>query len=82
MYSIDLYTFSLRFELDRGPFTLALSENAFTDRGAGTRFDETYLTVGRQLPISDVWETYAAAGVLRVGRDRFHPQPTRPRPAS
>ncbi len=67
----DLYTFSVGFEVERGAYTVALRENAFTDREAGLRFDETYLTLGR--PVSGLrhWDVYVEAGLVRVGHGLF-----------
>ncbi|HVR28202.1 MAG TPA: hypothetical protein VMS86_01600, partial [Thermoanaerobaculia bacterium] len=67
----DLFTFAVGFELDRGPYTISFHENAFTDREAGTRFDETFLTVGRSLPGVDPWALYFEAGFVHVGRGLF-----------
>ncbi len=67
----DLYTFAVGLELERGEYTLSLRENAFTDRHAGLRFDETYLTLGRLLPGPRPWDVYAEAGVVRVGHGLF-----------
>jgi hypothetical protein len=68
----DLYTFSvaLAFDLDRG-YGLTFRENAFTDRDAGLRFDETYLSVGRRLPWLESWNLHAEAGLARRGRGLF-----------
>jgi hypothetical protein len=67
----DLYTFAVGLELERGDYTVALRENAFTDRQAGLRFDETYLTLGRFLPGLRAWSVYAEAGVVHVGHGLF-----------
>ncbi len=67
----DLYTFNVALEVERGPYRVALHENAFTDRAAGTRFDETHLAVGRALPYGGPWSLYAEAGAVRVGRGLF-----------
>ncbi len=64
----DLYTFSVAFEVDRGPLTFSMRENAFTDRAAQVRFDETYLTVGRAVPGLGTWSAYAELGAAHVGR--------------
>ncbi len=63
----DLYTFSVGLEAELGAYTIALRENAFTDRAAGVRFDETYLSVGRQLPDIGPWRITAEAGAVHVG---------------
>jgi hypothetical protein len=67
----DLYTFAIGLELERGPYTVALRENAFTDRLAGRRFDETHLSVARDLPAPAGWELRAEAGAVHVGRGLF-----------
>ena len=67
----DLYTFSIATAVDLGAYRIGLRENAFTDRAAGIRFDETYLGVGRELPIAGSWMLRAEAGVVRVGRGLF-----------
>jgi hypothetical protein len=67
----DLYTFAVALQLERGPYTVTFLENAFTDRAAGLRFDESHLTVGRELPLSGPWNAYAEAGVVRVGEGLF-----------
>jgi hypothetical protein len=67
----DLYTFAIGLEVDRGEYAFALRENAFTDRQAGRRFDETHLTLGRLLPGLRPWSVYAEAGVVRVGHGLF-----------
>lgn len=64
----DLYTFSVALEIDRGGYTFGLREVAFTDRQAHLRFDETYLSVGRPLPLPGAWRAYGEAGLVRVGR--------------
>lgn len=69
--SDDLYTFSVALAAEQGPYTFSLRENAFTDRAAGTRFDETYLTVGRSIASLEPWNLSAAVGVARVGRGIF-----------
>ncbi len=67
----DLYTFSVAIEADHGPYRFSLRENAFTDRNAGTRFDETYLTLGRALPTWKGWNAFVEAGVVHVGHGLF-----------
>ena len=67
----DLYTFAVALEMERGPYTLSLRENAFTDRAAGARFDETYLSIGRALPGLGAWQVYAEAGAVHVGHGLF-----------
>jgi hypothetical protein len=67
----DLYTFSVAVEGQVHAFALSLRENAFTDRPAGTRFDETYLSAGHSLPSWRHWAFYAEAGVVHVGKGLF-----------
>jgi hypothetical protein len=67
----DLYTFSLAAAVELGEYRVALRENAFTDRVAGLRFDETYLGVSRALPSRAGWRWRAEAGLARVGRGLF-----------
>lgn len=69
----DLYTFGLVVEIDKGPLTWTLAENAFTDREAGLRFDETQLTVGKLLPphLLGRWSLWLEAGVTHVGEGLF-----------
>jgi hypothetical protein len=67
----DLYTFAVALEMQRHGSTFALREDAFTDREAGVRFDETSLSFGRPLPVWSSWRSYAEAGPVRVGRGLF-----------
>ena len=67
----DLYTFSLTLGWNVGESTLRLRENAFTDRRAGLRFDETHVTLGRELRLGTMWTGRGEAGVVRVGRGLF-----------
>ena len=62
----DLYSFGVGFELQRGPYTVALKENGFTDRAAGIRFDETFLTVTRPLALRG-WQGWGELGLAHVG---------------
>ena len=64
----DLYTFSAALSAERGPYTITLRENAFTDRQAGERFDETHLTARRAVPGLGNWKVNFAAGAVHVGR--------------
>lgn len=64
----DLYTFSVALDLARGPWTLSLGEDAFTDRDAGVRFDESYVTAGRTFELPDAWYLHAGVGGVHVGR--------------
>ncbi|MCG8462308.1 MAG: hypothetical protein MI919_38985, partial [Holophagales bacterium] len=68
----DLYTFGLRLEVREGSSHIALEERSFTDRGAGVRFDETYLTVGRRFGgerfgLDASWRVETVVGVAMVG---------------
>jgi hypothetical protein len=69
--SDDLYTFSVALDVQRRDTGVSLLENAFTDRAAGVRFDETYLSVGRRLAGASPWNVYVEAGVAHVGRGLF-----------
>ncbi len=70
----DLYTFSLALETRRGLHSISLRENAFTDRAAGLRFDETYLSIGRPLPIVRGWSATLEVGAVHVGHGLFGEQ--------
>ncbi len=67
----DLYTYSLGFEAFLRGNAITLDENAFTDRAAGIRFDETYLSVGRSVPVPGPWSLHAEAGAVHVGHGLF-----------
>lgn len=67
----DLYSFALEIAVDRGPWTLTLQENIFTDKAAGIRFDETYARVGRQLVFGDEWYSRIEVGVV-FGTEHQH----------
>lgn len=67
----DLYTFSVTLGWQWDKTAFRLRENAFTDREASRRFDETYLTVGRELPLRPGWTGRAEAGVAHVGKGLF-----------
>lgn len=66
----DLYTFALALEVEKGGWTWALRENAFTDREAGLRFDESSVTLGRHVPREWLgpWSLWVEAGAVHVGR--------------
>jgi hypothetical protein len=66
--SDDLYTFSFALDLARDPYRFSLREDAFTDREAGLRFDETYYLVGRSVPGTRSWSVDVQAGIVHVGR--------------
>jgi hypothetical protein len=67
----DLYTFAVALEVERHGSTFALREDAFTDRDAGVRFDETSWSLGRPLPVWRGFRSYAEVGPVRVGRGLF-----------
>jgi hypothetical protein len=67
----DLHTFATALEIEGGATLYALREEAFTDREAGVRFDETQLSFGRALPRFGAWGTYGEAGIVRVGEGLF-----------
>lgn len=64
----DLYTGALGLSLQSAVGSLELGERMFTDRVAGTRFDETFLSLGRELPELDGWQTTVRLGAQHVGR--------------
>ena len=64
----DLYTFSAAIEIERGPYTFTLREDAFTDRAAGLRFDESHLTIGRTFFAPRSWNVHLGLGLAHVGR--------------
>jgi len=64
----DLYTFAVDLEVERAGFTWSLRENAFTDRAAGLRLDETYLDVARRFVAPRGWNLRLAAGLAHSGR--------------
>lgn len=63
----DLYTFGLHLDFEVRGFDLTVGENAFTDREAGLRFDETELRLGHTLAAVGGWHPSLAFGVVRVG---------------
>lgn len=67
----DLYTFSVALSADRGPYTVSFRENAFTDREAGIRFDESRLTVRRAISGAGAWDLQAEVGKVHVGHGIF-----------
>lgn len=64
----DLYTFAVDLEVERAGYTISLRENAFTDRAAGLRLDETYLDVARRFAPPRGWNLRLAAGLAHSGR--------------
>ena len=67
----DLYTFSLFFEFHRQGKRIRLFEHAFTDSRNGLRFDETYLSIGSNLPEFHGWQPELEIGALYVGEGLF-----------
>lgn len=64
----DLYTFSVAFEFEYHNLAVSLRENAFTDRTAGVRFDETYLSLGWNVPVAPKWKAQAEISLVHVGQ--------------
>ncbi len=64
----DLYTAGLGIEVQRGFRFFQGGERMFTDREAGQRFDETYLSVEERLPSWGSWEPTVGLGVLHIGQ--------------
>jgi hypothetical protein len=64
----DLYTAELGLAVDFERVRVTAGERMFTDRERGLRFDETFLTVGLDLPELAGWAAEANLGVLRAGR--------------
>ena len=67
----DLYSFAVALSTERHGTHFALREDAFTDRAAGVRFDETSWSLGRALPAWRSWQSYGEAGAVRIGRGLF-----------
>lgn len=72
----DLYTATVGIAYERSGWRLRLNERLFTDRAAGLRFDESFLTVSRELLQSPResprrWSLLAEAGVVHRGRGLF-----------
>lgn len=63
----DLYTAGLGVEVQRGFRYFAAGERMFTDREAGQRFDETYLSAYQRLAAWGPWQPTVGLGVLHVG---------------
>ena len=60
----DLYTFSFALDLALDPYRFSLREEAFTDRQAGVRFDETCVVVGRSVSGPRSWSLDVEAGIV------------------
>lgn len=67
----DLYTFAFALATKRHGTRFILREDAFTDRAAGVRFDETGWSFGRPLPVWRSFRSYGEAGAVRIGRGLF-----------
>ncbi|MEM6795393.1 MAG: hypothetical protein AAF725_15555 [Acidobacteriota bacterium] len=67
----DLYTFAVALEVEHRGSLWSLREQAFTDREAGVRFDETQLAVGRELNYFGPWNAYGEIGAVRLGEGLF-----------
>jgi hypothetical protein len=68
----DLYTATLGIAGTVNDWTLGLDEYVFTDRANGLRFDETYLTVARDLLRPDSkWRLRARIGAVHVGKGLY-----------
>jgi len=65
----DFYTFGARLDLSAGTWMVRWEENAFTDREAGFRFDETYITLGKFIRQNRAsgWHLWVEGGVAWVG---------------
>lgn len=66
----DLYTSDFALEFREGTQTFRFGERMFTDRSRGLRFDETHLSVSRELSSHSLegWTTSASIGILHAGR--------------
>src|SRR5262245_39744641 len=62
----DLYTFGFAVAVERDPYVFTIRQDAFTDKKAGARFDETRVTVMRGLTGGD-WLVNGGGGVVHVG---------------
>lgn len=69
----DFYTFGVRIEAIHGDASIRFEENAFTDRIDGQRFDETFLTLGKQIHFgsSKDWGIWVEGGVAHIGEGFF-----------
>lgn len=64
----DLYTFGFSVAFTHGPYRITLRQNAFTDREAGARFDESRITVARTVPRLRTWTLDLEGGIVHVGQ--------------
>ena len=68
----DLYTGTLGFAGTVAGWTFGLDEYMFTDKTNGLRFDETYLTVARELLGPDsAWRVRVRVGAVHVGEGLY-----------
>ena len=68
----DLYTATLGVATTVDGWSIDLDEYLFTDKSNGLRFDETYLTVAKDLLRPDSkWYVRARVGAARVGRGLY-----------
>lgn len=68
----DLYTGTVGVSGTVAGWTFDLDEYLFTDKVNGLRFDETYLTVARELLEADsAWSVRARAGAVHLGRGLY-----------
>jgi hypothetical protein len=67
----DLYTFAIGFNVEHKAYRISLREDSFTDRKAGARFDETNLTVRRDVLGVSPLRLRFEGGFLHVGRGLF-----------
>lgn len=63
----DLYTAALELQFSWHGYQISFGENIFTDREDDIRFDETYLTLERNLPRLGLWYSSVGVGVVHVG---------------
>ena len=65
----DFYTFGARLDVSVATWMVRWEENAFTDREAGFRFDETYVTLGKFIrqETTGGWYLWLEGGAAWVG---------------
>ena len=63
----DLYTAALELEFPFRGYQIAFGVNIYTDRENDLRFDETYLTLRRNLQGFGPWYSSVGVGVVHVG---------------
>ena len=64
----DLYTASLALQIEKRGISYSLEERMFTDKDAGQRFDETWLTVSAEVPAGSRWRLRPRLGAVHIGR--------------